>query len=356
MTGLEATLYADAGPYVGVTPSIVSVLASEAAGAYEIQNQRIVVRGVRTNNPVTSAMRGYGSLQATFGIERIVDAAARQLRLDPVELRRRNLIVRRTDGYGRVAATCALSATLDEAIARARPPPAPIAGWRVGRGIAVIHAKFGFSYGMADRFVASVTVDSQGVFVVGSDVSDAGTGITAFAARRVAARLGLTRTPRYEPNARLLADPTGRLVAVGRSPGWLGTAVFRLLEAVLPAFLKVLIFLAPMEPKRYARLIRFSAWFINIGYAIVQRTKAMLFPYSKESIIPTVSSSRSVYLLGRAVLDATDRLRTRALDVASQALGVPAGDLTIDAEGARGRTKTGIGCSWGEIAKAAGGE
>jgi CO/xanthine dehydrogenase Mo-binding subunit/aerobic-type carbon monoxide dehydrogenase small subunit (CoxS/CutS family) len=356
MTGLEATLYADAGPYVGVTPSIVSVLASEAAGAYEIPNQRIVVRGVRTNNPVPAAMRGYGSMQATFGIERIIDDAARQLRLDPVELRRRNLIVRRTDGYGRIAATCALSTTLDEAIARAGPPPLPIAGWRVGRGTAVIHAKFGFNYGMADRFVASITVDSQGAFVVSSDVSDAGTGITAFAARRVAARLGLARAPRYEPNAGLLDDPTGRLLALGRAPGWLGTAVFRFLEAALPASLKVLILFAPMDPKRYARLIRFSACFINLGYAIVQRTKAALFPYSKESIIPTVSSSRSVYLLGRAVLEAADRLRTRALDVASQALGVPADDLTIGAEGARGRTNTGISCSWGEIAKAAGGE
>jgi CO/xanthine dehydrogenase Mo-binding subunit/aerobic-type carbon monoxide dehydrogenase small subunit (CoxS/CutS family) len=356
MTGVEATLYADAGPYVGVTPSIVSVLACEAAGAYEIPNRRIVARGIRTNNPIPVAMRGYGSMQATFGIERIIDDAARQLRLDPIELRRPSLVAQRTDGYGRTAVTSALHATLDEAIARAGPPPAPIPAWRVGRGTAVIHAKFGFNYGMGDRFVASVTVDSGGAFVVGSDVSDAGTGITAFAARRVAERLGLARVPRYEPNARLLVDPTGKLAAVGRAPGWLGVAVFRFLEAVLPGFLKLLILLAPMNPPRYARLIRFIARPANVGYAIVQRIKAWLFPYSKESIVPTISSSRSVYLLGRAALDAADRLRARALEIASEALGVPAEDLTLDAGGVRGRANTGVSCTWGEIAKAAGGE
>jgi len=356
MTGLEATLHADSGPYVGVTPSIVSALASEAAGAYEIPNLRVVVRGIRTNNPVTTAMRGYASMQATFGIERIIDEAARQLQLDPAELRRRNLLAQRTDGYGQLASTRSLSATFDEAIARAGPPPATIAGWRVGRGIAVIHAKFGFNYGMSDRFVASVTVDHQGSFVVGSDVSDAGTGITAFAARRVAERLGLAHVPRYEPNAKLLADPSGNLLAAGRVPGTLGAAAFRFLEWIPPAFLKVLIFLAPIDPKRYARLLRLLACFANVGYRIINWTKATLFPYSKDSIIPTISSSRSVYLLGQAALDAADQLRARALEVASRVLSVPADELTIDADGARGVANVDVRYSWAEIAKAAGGE
>ena len=50
------------------------------------------VTGVFTNTQPTAPYRGAGRPEATYAIERVIDAAARQLRMDPVELRRRNLI------------------------------------------------------------------------------------------------------------------------------------------------------------------------------------------------------------------------------------------------------------------------
>ena len=54
----------------------------------------MAVRGVFTNTVPIDAYRGAGKPEANYLIERLVDRAARQLSLDPVALRRRNLISR----------------------------------------------------------------------------------------------------------------------------------------------------------------------------------------------------------------------------------------------------------------------
>lgn len=359
ITALDADVYADVGPYVSVSLTFVSLLAFEAAGAYAIANQRVVARGVRSNNPIAAPMRGYGSLQASFGIERLVDEAARRFDLDPVALRRDSLVTRRTDGYGRVVmgATPWLRQALDLACDRAGARPAPIDGWRIGRGIAVVHAKCGYQYGMVDRFIAKVAVDAKGQFTVGSDVPDSGTGIVAAAARRVAERLGLTDTPRYVESAELLADASGTLIATGRLPGRLRAGLFRGIEWMLTSgFGRVLVLLAPLRPKFYAGLLRVFARPINLAYGLLSRLQSRFFPYSKDASNPTIGGSRSLYLLGHAAVDAADAFRAKAIDLASATLRVPANALAAGASGVRGTTDPSLHLSWGQLAEAAGGE
>ncbi len=62
------------------------------AGVYRIPHMSAEVCGVLTNTVPTAAYRGAGRPEATYTIERIIDVAARELGLDPFELRRRNLI------------------------------------------------------------------------------------------------------------------------------------------------------------------------------------------------------------------------------------------------------------------------
>jgi carbon-monoxide dehydrogenase large subunit len=59
---------------------------------YDIGTIDIRIRGVLTNTAPTSAYRGAGRPEAIYIIERMMDAAARQSGIDPLELRRRNLI------------------------------------------------------------------------------------------------------------------------------------------------------------------------------------------------------------------------------------------------------------------------
>jgi len=62
------------------------------AGVYTIPTMYAESCGIMTNTVPTAAYRGAGRPEATYTIERIIDVAARELGIDPYELRRRNLI------------------------------------------------------------------------------------------------------------------------------------------------------------------------------------------------------------------------------------------------------------------------
>ncbi|AJE46810.1 xanthine dehydrogenase family protein molybdopterin-binding subunit [Celeribacter indicus] len=62
------------------------------AGTYTIPHMAVEVSGVWTNTTPTSPYRGSGRPEAAYAIERMIDLAARELGMDPVEIRRRNLI------------------------------------------------------------------------------------------------------------------------------------------------------------------------------------------------------------------------------------------------------------------------
>ena len=62
------------------------------AGVYTTPAIHVETTGVFTNTTPTGPYRGAGRPEATYAIERVIDVAARELGIDPLELRRRNLI------------------------------------------------------------------------------------------------------------------------------------------------------------------------------------------------------------------------------------------------------------------------
>ncbi len=62
------------------------------AGVYTTPAIHVQTTGVYTNMTPTGPYRGAGRPEATYAIERVIDVAARELGIDPIELRRRNLI------------------------------------------------------------------------------------------------------------------------------------------------------------------------------------------------------------------------------------------------------------------------
>ncbi|SDD51724.1 xanthine dehydrogenase family protein molybdopterin-binding subunit [Belnapia rosea] len=91
---LHADLAADMGAYCSSHgPACPTNSVSTAiGGVYAIPSIRLEVTGAFTNTAPVDAYRGAGKPEANYLTERLVEAAARQLALDPVELRRRNLI------------------------------------------------------------------------------------------------------------------------------------------------------------------------------------------------------------------------------------------------------------------------
>jgi aerobic carbon-monoxide dehydrogenase large subunit len=99
ITGLRARLVADGGAYPGEATPNVSSTRFMASGVYRIARVEVAWRCAATNTTPVAAYRGAGRPEATAMIERAVDLLAGRLRLDPAELRRRNLIPARAFPY-----------------------------------------------------------------------------------------------------------------------------------------------------------------------------------------------------------------------------------------------------------------
>jgi CO/xanthine dehydrogenase Mo-binding subunit len=82
----------DGGAYVTLSPVVLSRGIIHAAGPYHCEHVRIEGRAMFTNAVPFGAFRGFGAPQTLFACERHMDVIARTLGVDPVELRRRNLI------------------------------------------------------------------------------------------------------------------------------------------------------------------------------------------------------------------------------------------------------------------------
>ncbi len=89
---LEASAIADAGAYAGLSPPQLVLTAMLSSGVYDIERVRFKSSCVFTNTAVMSAYRGAGRPEAIAMVERAMDLLAHELRMDPAELRRRNLI------------------------------------------------------------------------------------------------------------------------------------------------------------------------------------------------------------------------------------------------------------------------
>ena len=92
ITGIKVELIADAGAYPGDSAELPELTWKMSSGVYRIPKIEFRTRYVATNTTPTFAYRGAGRPEATTMLERCVDMLATEIRLDPAEVRRRNLI------------------------------------------------------------------------------------------------------------------------------------------------------------------------------------------------------------------------------------------------------------------------
>ena len=91
ITGLRYNVIADLGAYHQLlTPAIPTLTGLMLSGAYRIPAIQMNVTGVFTNKMSTDAYRGAGRPEATYVVERAMDIVAAELKIDPVEVRRKN--------------------------------------------------------------------------------------------------------------------------------------------------------------------------------------------------------------------------------------------------------------------------
>jgi len=100
VTGCRARIVADLGAYQQIlTPFIPTLGFPVMGGCYAIPSIDLHFTGVFTNKMPTDAIRGAGRPEATYWIELTMDKLARELGLDPLEVRRKNFIAKEQFPY-----------------------------------------------------------------------------------------------------------------------------------------------------------------------------------------------------------------------------------------------------------------
>lgn len=169
----EATAYLDAGGYNYTTNKVLGNLHLAICGAYEVPNARVDSYGVYTNAAIGGAFRGFGGPQGTFVAESQMNKLAQALGIDPVEIRRRNVLREGSIGITQtvmpagvtlpeVLEACSERSHFDAPLAPV-PPFSPVASLpaasgaiRRGRGVACAYKNIGFSFGFPERCEAEI--------------------------------------------------------------------------------------------------------------------------------------------------------------------------------------------------------
>lgn len=176
----------DGGAYAHTSLPVSAIVHDFSAGMYRFPALDLETTTVYTNNPPAGAMRGFGATQACFLIESTVDAVASGLGVDPVELRRRNLL--RADEplatTGQPLSGCADPRdVLDAVLSVPTPGGGTTTDVRRGTGIALGVKSAGLGHGKPDPATAEVRLRAGGVEVL-SAAADVGQG-SAEVLRRV---------------------------------------------------------------------------------------------------------------------------------------------------------------------------
>lgn len=173
--GVEADALLDAGAYNCTSNKVLGNLHLTVAGAYLVPNARIDSQAVYTNAPPGGAFRGFGGPQGAYAAEMQMNKLAAVVGLDPVEIRRRNVLRDGSVGItgtempagvslGEVVEACAAEA------AWSAPPPKPravsvfasltpsVRALRRGRGFACAYKNVGFSFGFPERSEATIVL------------------------------------------------------------------------------------------------------------------------------------------------------------------------------------------------------
>jgi selenium-dependent xanthine dehydrogenase len=92
LLGVRARIVGDTGAYASVGDKVLERAAGHSCSVYKVGAVDVEAYAVYTNNPPCGAMRGFGSNQANFAIEGMIDILAERIGIDAWEIRWRNAV------------------------------------------------------------------------------------------------------------------------------------------------------------------------------------------------------------------------------------------------------------------------
>ncbi len=275
LLALRADIVSNVGAYscFPTTSGVEPLMAmTEMPGPYDVQQYQCLARGVLTNTCTMAAYRGVSRPVITFTLERLMDKAAAAFKLDPVDIRRRNLIDKfpYTSATGLVYDEATYKETLEMAVKainlpafRAQQKQARAKGCYLGIGFATFSERTGY-------------------------------GSPAFAAR------GMEITPGWE-TVHITVDPSGYVEArIGSSPH--GQGLRTTLAQIIADEIGV--------PPEFIKVIHGDTDTAPYGWGTF--------------------ASRSLVISGGATLIAARKVRAKLIKIASHMLEAAADDVVLE--------------------------
>lgn len=170
----QVDITADGGAYIYTSPKVLANATLMCTGPYDIPNVRVDSRAIYTNNIPGGAFRGFGGPQGAFVAESQINKLAEILKMDPVEIRRKNLLRNGVEmsvgsplpegvSLDKVVETCALKAGWSVNDKKGFEKPDKTGGDHLKRGIgfACSYKNIGFSYGYAENCWAIIELHGK---------------------------------------------------------------------------------------------------------------------------------------------------------------------------------------------------
>jgi aerobic carbon-monoxide dehydrogenase large subunit len=207
---------------------------------YDIKHLDVSVRCIFTNTTPTAPYRGAGRPEANYALERVVEEAARVTGLDPIRLRRRNLIRPSAMPYRTAIGTSydsgEFEAVLDKALALA-----DVDGFKRRRREAGKHGKYrglGVSCmlehaGGTPLEGAAIAFPGDQSMVLGLNVQSTGQGHASVFPRLAAQRLGIPAEKIHHRHGDSTLEIPGFASVASRSAMTAGSAILATLDAML---------------------------------------------------------------------------------------------------------------------------
>jgi CO/xanthine dehydrogenase Mo-binding subunit len=215
------------GAYVDIADRVTGKSNYLAAGPYRIPNVRIVARALLSHTTPSTAMRGFGAPQLSWAREANIDQAAREMGIDPLQIRLVNL-ARRGEQF--VPGETPADGQWDQALLRTAELidwGAPLPEGR-GRGLAVglkSGPTTGLSYG-------TVRLLADGSALVFAGTSDMGQGARTILAQIVAEELGVALDRITVVMGDTTRVPYDQQTSASRSSVLMGNAIYRACQEV----------------------------------------------------------------------------------------------------------------------------
>jgi len=188
---LKAVAHMDTGAFASLGPAVGVIVTETLGGSYRIPNVDLETYVAYTNAPLAGAVRGFGSPQSHFAIESMVDMLAAKLGLDPIEVRRKNILCEGDKMFTGVVVNNtanSLPVSLDRAQEACRKfaaiPPSP--GKVAGVGMALVMQSMGLGAKVPDDSTQRLEWKPDGSLLVHLGAPDMGQGL-AMAAEQIAA-------------------------------------------------------------------------------------------------------------------------------------------------------------------------